>query len=147
MDHHKQAGASAKVDGFENQYYHGRRPTGLYIPRFRNLTEKHPDYLRGFGYQGSGSRPGWTSHTLTASLGAELKEAVQNPGPWRIGLGAFGECLPYPENRVTLNTDLKDKWGRPTLSIDAEFKANEKAMQQDMAAAAARCWKTSVIKV
>jgi choline dehydrogenase-like flavoprotein len=135
MDHHKQAGASAKVDGFEDQFYYGRRPTGIYIPRFRNLTERHPDYLRGFGYQGTGSREGWTSHRSTLSLGAELKEAVQKPGSWRIGFGAFGECLPYPENRVTLNTDLKDKWGRPTVSIDAEFKANEKAMQKDMAAA------------
>jgi choline dehydrogenase-like flavoprotein len=135
MDHHKQAGASASVEGFEDQYYYGRRPTGLYIPRFRNLTEKRPDYLRGFGYQGTGSREGWTSQRITTSLGAELKEAVQKPGPWRLGMGAFGECLPYADNRVTLNTELKDKWGRPTLSVDAEFKENEKAMQQDMAAA------------
>jgi choline dehydrogenase-like flavoprotein len=135
MDHHKQAGASASVEGFEDQYYYGRRPTGLYIPRFRNLTEKRPDYLRGFGYQGTGSREGWTSQRITTSLGAELKEAVQKPGPWRLGMGAFGECLPYADNRVTLNTGLKDKWGRPTLSVDAEFKENEKAMQQDMAAA------------
>lgn len=133
MDHHKQAGASAHVDGFEDQYYHGRRPTGIYVPRFRNLTEKRPDYIRGFGYQGAASRSGYNSHTITNSLGAELKEAVQHPGPWNLGLGAFGECLPYAENRVTLNKDVKDKWGRPTLSVDAEFKANEKAMQQDMA--------------
>ena len=135
MDHHKQAGASASVEGFEDQYYYGRRPTGIYVPRFRNLTEKRPDYMRGFGYQGGASRGGWNRHTLTTSLGAALKEEVQNPGPWGIGLGAFGECLPYPENRVTLNIDKKDKWGRPTLNIDAEFKENEKAMQKDMAEA------------
>ena len=135
MDHHKQAGASANVEGFEDQYYYGRRPTGLYIPRFRNLTEKRIDYLRGFGYQGGASRGGWQSQTLTDSLGADLKKAVQDPGPWRLGMIGFGECLPYKENRVTLNKDVKDKWGRPTLSIDAEFKANEKAMQLDMAEA------------
>lgn len=135
MDHHKQAGASANVEGFEDQYYYGRRPTGLYIPRFRNLTEKRTDYQRGFGYQGGASRGGWQSHTLTDSLGAELKKAVQDPGPWRLGMIGFGECLPYKENRVTLNKDVKDKWGRPTLSVDAEFKANEKAMQLDMAEA------------
>ena len=133
MDHHKQAGASAMVEGFEDQYYYGRRPTGIYLPRFRNLEEKRSDYVRGFGYQGTGSRNGWESQTLADSLGASLKESLQNPGPWRIGFGGFGECLPYQENRVTLNVDKKDKWGRPTLNVDAEFKANEKAMQQDMA--------------
>lgn len=133
MDHHKQAGASASVEGFEDEYYYGRRPTGLYVPRFRNLKEKRADYLRGFGYQGAASRSGWSGHRTSAALGASLKEAVQHPGPWSIGMGAFGECLPYPENRITLNTDKKDKWGRPTLNIDAEFKENEKAMQQDMA--------------
>lgn len=135
MDHHKQAGATASVEGFEGEYYYGRRPTGIYVPRFRNLTEKRTDYIRGFGYQGEATRAGWTSHRSTTSLGAELKKRVQDPGPWKIGMGGFGECLPYPENRATLNNDVKDKWGRPTLSIDAEFKENEKAMQQDMAAA------------
>lgn len=132
MDHHKQAGASASVDGFEDQYYYGRRPTGIYVPRFRNLTEKRSDYLRGFGYQGGASRGGWRSHTLTSTIGTSLKEVVQKPGPWEIGLSAYGECLPYSENRVTLNVDKNDKWGRPTLNVDAEFKENEKAMQRDM---------------
>src|SRR6187549_1077317 len=50
MDHHKGVGASANVEGFEDQYYFGRRPVGVYIPRFRNLIEKRKDYLRGFGF-------------------------------------------------------------------------------------------------
>ena len=133
MDHHKQAGASASVEGFEDKYYSGRRPNGLYIPRFRNLTDKRTDYVRGFGYQGGASRNGWAGHLLATDIGASLKEAVQAPGAWSINMGGFGECLPYPENRVTLNMEKKDKWGRPTLNIDAEFRDNEKAMQQDMA--------------
>jgi choline dehydrogenase-like flavoprotein len=135
MDHHKQVGASAMVEGFEDEYYFGRRPNGLYLPRFRNLSDKRRDYVRGFGYQGGASRGGWNGHVLTDSLGAELKEAVQTPGPWSINMGAFGECLPYEDNRVTLNTDKKDKWGRNTVTIDAEFKENEKAMQLDMESA------------
>ena len=134
MDHHKQAGASASIDGFEDMYYTGRRPTGLYIPRFRNLHEERKDYLRGFGLQGGANRQGWNSLVKSTALGTVLKEQSQIPGKWNIGFGGFGECLPYPENRVTLNTEQKDKWGRPTLTIDAEFKDNEKAMQQDMAA-------------
>lgn len=133
MDHHKQAGAGASVDGFEDQYYSGRRPNGLYVPRFRNVTEKHPGFLRGYGYQGGASRTGWNSHVVTDALGADLKAAAQSPGPWNINFGGFGECLPYPDNRVTLNTDKKDKWNRNTLTIDAAFRENEKAMQRDMA--------------
>ena len=134
MDHHKQAGANATVEGFEDSYYSGRRPTGVYVPRFRNLADKSNDYLRGFGLQGGASRGGWNQ---SDAIGEELKKEVQNPGPWQMGLGAFGECLPYAENRVTLNLDLKDKYGRPSLSVDCEFKENEKAMQQDMANSAA----------
>jgi choline dehydrogenase-like flavoprotein len=134
MDHHKQAGATASVDGFDDKYYTGRRPIGLYIPRFRNIDEKNMAYLRGFGLQGQASREGWNDLVKSTALGSALKERAQAPGEWKIGFGGFGECLPYPENRVTLNTDQKDKWGRPTLNFDAEFKENEKAMQQDMAA-------------
>jgi choline dehydrogenase-like flavoprotein len=117
-------------------YYTGRRPTGLYIPRFRNISEKRNDYLRGFGLQGGASRQGWSSLVKSTALGTALKEQAEIPGSWSIGFGGFGECLPYPDNRITLNTEKKDKWGRPTLTIDAEFKDNEKAMQQDMATAA-----------
>ncbi len=132
MDHHKHIGATASVEGFEDQYYYGRRPNGIYVPRFRNVSEESSGYLRGFGYQGSASRGEWSSHTLTSSLGAPLKESVQSPGPWRIGFTGFGECLPYPENRVTLNVDKTDKWGRPTLNVDAQFKENENVMREDM---------------
>jgi len=137
MDHHKGAGADADVDGFDDQYYSGRRPNGVYLPRFRNLEEKRKDYLRGFGYQGGASRGGWGSGTEDDQLGIGLKEKLQNPSGWRIGFGGFGECLPYQENRVTLNTEKKDKWGRPTLTTDVEFKENEKVMQNDMATAMA----------
>jgi choline dehydrogenase-like flavoprotein len=134
MDHHKLAGASALVEGFEDNYYFGRRPVGIYIPRFRNLTEKRSDYIRGFGLQGGAGRAGWNS---VKSIGAELKKEAQTPGPWHINFMGFGECLPYNDNRVTLNKDVKDKWGRPSLSVDCDFRENEKAMQQDMANSAA----------
>jgi len=137
MDHHKQAGANATVEGFEDQYYFGRRPNGLYVPRYRNLKEKRNDYIRGFGLMGGAGRSGWNGYVLNENIGAELKDAVQKPGPWGIGFTGFGECLPYAENRVTLNTNVKDKFGRNTLTMDCEFKENEKAMQQDMAASAA----------
>lgn len=137
MDHHKGSGASAMVEGFEDKYYSGRRPNSLYIPRFRNLKEKRKDYIRGFGIQGGAGRGGWNRHTGSNLLGASLKEAAQEPGPWHINFGAFGECLPYSDNRVTIDKSKKDKWGRPTLKIDCEFRENEKAMSSDMAASTA----------
>jgi choline dehydrogenase-like flavoprotein len=133
MDHHKQAGATASIEGYEDKYYIGRRPVGLYIPRYRNLTEKRTDYIRGFGSQGGASRDGWSSLVTSTALGTALKEQALQPGKWTIGFGGFGECLPYPDNRITLNTERVDKWNRPTVNINAEFKENELAMQKDMA--------------
>jgi choline dehydrogenase-like flavoprotein len=137
MDHHKQSGAKATVEGFEDQYYFGRRPTILYVPRFRNLTGKRSDYIRGFGLMGGAWRESWQSHTDDLAIGVALKELVQHPGEWQMNFSGYGEHLPYQENRVTLNKEQKDKWGRNTLAIDCEFKQNEKAMQQDMASATA----------
>ncbi|MCU0369245.1 MAG: GMC family oxidoreductase [Cyclobacteriaceae bacterium] len=137
MDHHKGAGANAQVEGFEDQYYFGRRPNGVYIPRFRNISDKQKDYIRGFGYQGGASRSGWGRGNNDEALGAALKEKLIQPAGWTINFGGFGECLPYRNNRVILNHELKDKWGRPTLNIEVEFKANENNMQKDMANAMA----------
>lgn len=137
MDHHKGVGANAQVDGFEDQYYFGRRPNGVYVPRFRNLADKRKDYLRGFGYQGGASREGWGRGTIDSDIGPNLKQDLQSPGGWTIGFNAFGECLPYEENRIAINSDLKDRWGRPTLTTNIEFKDNEKTMRQDAALAMA----------
>lgn len=133
MDHHKGCGASAKVEGFEDKYYVGRRPNNLYVPRFRNINEKRTDFIRGFGYQGGASRNGWSTHLNSGVLGATLKENAEEPGSWGIGFTGFGECLPYQDNRVTLNNEKTDKWGRPVLKVDCEFRENEKAMSIDIA--------------
>ena len=131
MDHHFRLGASAKVEGFEDKYLYGRRPTGIYIPRFRNWGTDKRDYVRGFGYQGSASR-GRGLDIAELTIGAELKEAMSEPGNWRMGIMAFGEMLPYHENMISLNTNKKDKWGLPVLNFDVEIKDNEKKMRIDM---------------
>ncbi|MFZ6010594.1 MAG: GMC oxidoreductase, partial [Bacteroidota bacterium] len=137
MDHHLSVGAYAEVEGFEDQYYSGRRANGFYIPRYRNLGNEKRDYIRGFGYQGGASRQGWSSLVRELSIGPDLKQAVSKPGKWTIGMGGFGEILPYHDNRVTLNKELKDKHGLPTLTFDADLKDNEYKMRKDMAADAA----------
>ncbi len=133
MDHHKGSGASALVDGYDDMYYSGRRPNSVYIPRYQNINEKRTDFIRGYGFLGGAGRAGWSSSLYSSSIGEELKNIVQAPGPWRINFGGYGECLPYADNRVTLSNDKKDKWGRPALQFNCEFKDNEKAMNKDMA--------------
>lgn len=129
MDHHKGLSFSADVEGFEDSYYFGRRPTSVYIPRFRNVTEQQPHFVRGyhFGANAFRSRP-----QSQLSLGATYKEELTALGPWQMGLYAFGECLPYAENRISLNRQKKDQWGRPLLSIDCTFRENERAMHEDV---------------
>jgi choline dehydrogenase-like flavoprotein len=132
MDHHFRCGASGEVEGFEDRYIFGRRANGLYIPRFRNLFGDQRDYLRGFGYQGGASRSGWERDVAELGVGAELKDALTEPGPWSIGLSGFGEILPYHENRMYLDPKVRDKWGLPAIAFDCEIKENEKKMRQDM---------------
>lgn len=137
MDHHFKAGAHGVYEGFEDSYYFGRRPGGIYIPRFRNLNGEKRDYIRGFGYQGGASRSGWDRGIAEMGFGKEYKDELIKPGPWTLGMGGFGECLPYYENKVALNKEKTDKWGMPTLTIDCEFKENEKRMRPDMQSDAA----------
>lgn len=129
MDHHKGISAHAEVDGFEDAYYYGRRPTPVYVPRFRNVLKKDADFLRGYHFGGSAGR----GRKYVDGIGAALKDGMTEPGGWGMGLYAFGECLPYEENKMTLNYDKKDKWGRPLINVDCEFKQNEKKMNSDMA--------------
>lgn len=138
MDHQYRAGAEGQFEGFDDKYYIGRRPNGIYIPRFRNVgNDQRTDYLRGFGYQGAASRGSWARGVAELSVGADLKELLQEPGGWSMGITGFGECLPYSDNRVFLSKDEKDPWGLPLMKVDAEWKQNEKVMREDMKVAAA----------
>ena len=134
MDHHLDVGASAKTDDFKSQYYFGRRNNGIYIPRFRNIggSTNRKDFLRGYGYQGGGSRNAWTDKVTELSYGTEFKKEILKPGMWSIGLGGFGEVLPYEDNRMTLDYEKLDNWGLPTVTFNATIKENELNMRKDM---------------
>jgi choline dehydrogenase-like flavoprotein len=132
MDHHFRCGASGKLDGLENKYYYGRRPTGFYIPRYRNLFGDKREYLRGFGYQGSAGRAGWSRAVAELGVGGGFKDAMSQPGRWDIGATAFGEMLPSHSNQVSLDPVKKDKWGLPVLKIDCATGENERLMRKDM---------------
>lgn len=132
MDHHYMLGAKGLVEGYEDKYYYGRRANGFYIPRFANLFGDKRDFLRGYGYQGGASRDNWSRDVAEMGVGAELKEALTEPGAWHIGATGFGEVLPYHDNKITLDTSVKDKWGLPVLAMDAELKENEWKMRKDI---------------
>lgn len=117
-----------------DSFYHGRRPTGLYIPRFRNVTEPGEGFVRGYGYQGGVSRMGYRSGLGQPGIGAELKARTRKLGPWFGYISGFGEMLPNPENRVTLSTSQVDQWGIPLVKVDCAHGPNEKAMAKQIIA-------------
>ena len=133
MDHQLGGGASAKIDGYDDKYYKGRRPNGFYIPRFRNINSnsEKTDFIRGYGYQGGASRNDYGTVIPEYNYGVKFKEAMLEPGGWRINLGGFGEVLPYHENHMWLDYDKLDQYGLPTIVFDAEFKENERLMKKD----------------
>ena len=132
MDHHLGVWAGGSVEGYDDKYTYGRRANGVYIPRYRNFFGDKRDYIRGFGYQGGGSRAGWGHDVAEYSIGAQFKEAISEPGGWSFGMGGFGETLPYHDNKITLDKTKKDKWGLNVLAFDCELKENEKKMRVDM---------------
>ena len=149
MDHHFRVGARGTSDQFRDQFYKGRRPNGIYIMRFRNLDEntRRKDYIRGFGYQGGADRKRLEERFPTdRSFGTALKEQLFSPGDWKFGINGFGECLPYHENKVSLNKEVLDIHGLPTLTFDAEWKDNELTMRKDMGVAAAEMLEAAGLK-
>ncbi len=127
MDHIFRVGVSGDIPGMTDYVEYGRRPGGVYVPRFRNLADEDVPFKRGYGYQGSAFRQAATPE----GFGAAMKQAMREYGPWRFSMGAFGECLPYEDNRVMLNFDKKDRFGTPLLRFDVRFRDNEIKMMDD----------------
>nr|WP_315213254.1 GMC family oxidoreductase [uncultured Duganella sp.] len=146
MDHLFGAGASGRVEGYENDYYSGRRPTGPYIPRFRNVSEQHPGFLRGYALSGGAGREGWQQQGGKPGFGKDYKAMIRKPGQWHFGLYGQGEMLPRYENMVSLHPTKKDKWGMPQLHIDCTYSANDDKMREDMADTAANILESLGVK-
>jgi choline dehydrogenase-like flavoprotein len=137
MDHIMHGGASGIIPGHEDRVQIGNRPNGIYVPRFRNVHDTFPDFVRGYGFQGGGSREDWMRGSEMPGFGVEFKHQLRSPGPWRFSFGGFGECLPNHENHMELNKDKVDAWGIPTMNISHKWRENELAMVKDMQVTAA----------
>ncbi|MBC7895560.1 MAG: GMC family oxidoreductase [Cytophagaceae bacterium] len=132
MDHIKWGGATGTFDAWSDKRATGSRPNGIYVPRFRNLGTRHPDYVRGYGFQGGASRGGWEGSHLEPGIGAAFKERLTRLGPWSMNFGGFGEMLPNASNRATVHPTLKDAWEIPALHIECTWGENELAIHRDM---------------
>ena len=122
MDHIFRVGIDGEIPGMTDLIEYGRRPGGVYIPRFRNIGgEEGVGFKRGYGYQGSA----WRVPASPVGFGASMKHAMRQYGPWRFSMGAFGECLPYKDNRVSLHPSKVDRFGVPLMRFDVTFRENE----------------------
>jgi choline dehydrogenase-like flavoprotein len=128
MDHVWGVSVSGVYPGFADKYYSGRRPNGIYIPRYVNATEPSDAYVRGFGLQGEASRESWERGVTQSGIGLELKERLRHPGSWRLGFVSYSEMLPRPNNRVTLSQNKRDQWGLPLVHIDCTHSQNDLAL-------------------
>jgi choline dehydrogenase-like flavoprotein len=128
MDHIFRVGVGGEIPGLTEYIEYGRRPAGVYIPRFRNVGgEEGVGFKRGYGYQGSA----WRAPADPQGFGASMKHGMRQYGPWRLSMGAFGECLPYEDNRVSLHPDKVDRYGIPLMRFDVTFRDNEIRMMDD----------------
>lgn len=125
MDHALSISVTARIPGFERHAYYGNRPCSIIVPRFVNVTERHPDLLRGYSYQGSVVRRGWADGIGTPGIGTALKDRLAHPGDWIATLGGFAECLPRADNRVLLDRVQRDAFGLPQTRIEFSYGANE----------------------
>ena len=146
MDHLYGAGANGTVPGFEDEYYSGRRPTGVYIPRFRNVTKKDADFLRGYSFAGGAAREHWSQFAYKDGFGVDFKNAIKSAGEWKFGLRGSGEMLPRYENQVSLHPTKKDKWGMPQLHIECDYSDNDIKMLNDIADTAAEMLESAGLK-
>jgi choline dehydrogenase-like flavoprotein len=132
-DHIMGGGAQATLPWFENRRALGNRPGAVFVPRFRNIKSQHPDFQRGYGFEGSAERDEWWRGSEMAGFGAAFKKSlIGDLGPWKMSLYGFGEMLPRHENYIELDPHLVDAWGIPALRVNCVYSDNEKKMLDDM---------------
>jgi choline dehydrogenase-like flavoprotein len=129
MDHNYNAMVTADIDGYEDEYYSGRRPASLYIPNWHYEPSRyHRNFKRGYALAGSASRVDWQDMGVSDGFGTSFKAKLHNPGTWMMGLQGQGEMLANRDNQVSLSATEKDKWGMPQLHFNCRWSDNEIAM-------------------
>lgn len=137
MDHVKTGGATGMLSGMEDRIELGRRPNGIYVPRFRNVKSRQKEFLRGYAFQGTGYRESWERGIGETGFGADFKRAMSRPAAWKFEFWGYGECLPNHKNYVEFDKEKVDAWGIPVLKIHCSWSDNEREIRKDMAISAA----------
>ncbi|MEG3088903.1 GMC family oxidoreductase [Sphingomonas sp. PB4P5] len=128
MDHIFRVGIEGDIPGMDQFIEYGRRPGAVYIPRFRNIGgDEGLGFRRGYGYQGGAYR----NPAAPVGFGASMKQGMRQYAPWKFSMGAFGECLPYADNRISLHQSKADRFGVPLVRFDVRFRDNELRMMTD----------------
>lgn len=132
MDHPNTLSAMAIMPGFEGHTTFGNRPTGVIIPRFRNLDRQDaPSFKRGYFYMGGALQGAWVDGKREAGIGRALKAKLRSSQAWRMVLIAYAESLPRASNRLTVDTSRRDAHDQPLLKIDFAHGENERAAIAD----------------
>ncbi|CAN5350268.1 GMC family oxidoreductase [soil metagenome] len=122
---------SAQMEGYEDSYYYGRRPTAVMMPNFRNVYKQETDFLRGYMTFYTATRGGWGHHAQGWQIGAAFKEAITEPGQWGIYMMMQGETIPKESNQVYLSDNQRDEWGIPLLTISVDYDENDEKLMND----------------
>lgn len=131
MDHANTLAGLAVVPGFEDRTTSGNRPTGIVVPRFRNLdTLDGEGFTRGYSFQGGALQGTWTRGKRMAGIGAAFKDELHKIGPWTMVLTVFADCMPRATNRLTLSNKT-DPRGVRQLSVEFAFGKEEHAALAD----------------
>ncbi len=125
--HNYRGNLSATVEGHEEEYYYGRRPTQPMMPNFRNVHKQETDFQRGYmTFFGAGrGRAG------AAGIGGDFKDAMTEPGGWFVSMMMQGETVPKITNHVRLSADKKDAWDIPQLITSVDYDANDELVLKD----------------
>jgi choline dehydrogenase-like flavoprotein len=129
--HNYRGTLTGSLEGYEDRYYSGRRPTQPMMPNFRNVTQQETDFQRGYMTFFNSSRPGWEQGMHADGIGSEFKDRISAAGPWEVSMMMQGETVPQEKNRVYLHKDLKDAWGIPQLVTDIGYTENDMLLLKD----------------
>ncbi|UJP63247.1 GMC oxidoreductase [Mongoliitalea daihaiensis] len=128
--HNYRGNILADVQGYEDKYYFGRRPTSVMMPNFRNVHRQEMDFLRGYMTFYTAGRGGWGG-VRDAPFGEQFKELNSEPGPWHVYMMMQGETIPKAANHVRLSKELVDPWGIPQLVVSVDYDDNDEKILQD----------------
>lgn len=130
--HNYRGRLGAQMEGYDDKYFYGRRPTGPIMPPFRNVYKQDNVDFQGKYFVSTGAnRQGWGHSVYSNTIGSELKKQAANPGPWNIYMSLQGETIPKYENHVRLSSDETDPWGIPQLITSVDYDENDDKMVQD----------------